>query len=80
MSRHRFLSAGEPIRIARRGVRLLCSALDGQVRRRAVVEQTLRPVAAGTPGTVAFLGNSLAWFGNEPPFRSDLSLPLDSRL
>ena len=57
---------GEPIRITRRGVHLICAALDGQVRWRAVVDQTLGPVAAGVPGTVAFLGKSLAWFGNEP--------------
>ena len=57
---------GEPIRVCRRGVHLICSALDGQVRWRAVVEQKLGPLAVGTPGTVAFLGKSLAWFQNEP--------------
>jgi hypothetical protein len=58
--------SGEPIRITRRGVHLICAALDGQVRWRAVVDQPLGPVAAGVPGTIAFLGKSLAWFGNEP--------------
>ena len=59
--------AGEPIRISRRGVHIICAALDGQVRWRAVVDQPLGPLAAGTPGTVVFLGKSLAWFQNDRP-------------
>ena len=39
--------AGEPIRISRRGVHMICAALDGQVRWRAVVDQPLGPLAAG---------------------------------
>ena len=62
--------AGEPIRISRRGVHLICAALDGQVRWRAVVDQTLGPLAVGMPGTVVFLGKSLAWFQNEPRLAS----------
>ena len=57
--------AGEPIRISRRGVHLICAALDGQVRWRAVVDQPLGPLAAGTPGTAVILGKSLAWFRND---------------
>ena len=44
--------AGEPIRISRRGVHIICAVLDGPVRWRAVVDQPLGPLAAGTPGTV----------------------------
>ena len=54
--------AGEPIRISRRGVHIICAALDGQVRWRAVVDQPLGPLAAGTPGVAVMLGKSLAWF------------------
>ena len=59
--------AGEPIRISRRGVHIICAVLDGQVRWRAVVDQPLGPLAAGTPGTAVLLGKSLAWFQNEQP-------------
>ena len=61
--------AGEPIRISRRGVHIICAVLDGPVRWRAVVDQPLGPLAAGTPGTVVLLGKSLAWFQNEPACR-----------
>ncbi len=57
--------AGEPIRISRRGVHIICAVLDGRVRWRAVVDQPMGPLAAGTPGTVVLLGKSLAWFQNE---------------
>ena len=56
-----------PIRISRRGVHLICATLDGQVRWRAVVDQPLGPLAAGMPGTVVFVGKSLAWFQNDRP-------------
>jgi hypothetical protein len=59
--------AGEPIRISRRGVHIICAVLDGPVRWRAVVDQPLGPLAAGTPGTVVLLGKSLAWFANDDP-------------
>jgi hypothetical protein len=57
--------AGEPNRISRRGVHIICAALDGQVRWRAIVDQPLGPLAAGIPGTAVLLGKSLAWFQNE---------------
>ena len=59
--------AGEPIRISRRGVHIICAVLDGPVRWRAVVDQPVGPLAAGTPGTVVLLGKSIAWFQNEQP-------------
>ncbi len=57
---------GQPVRISRRGVHLICAALDGRVRWRSVVDEPFGPLAASTPGTVVLLGKSLAWFKNEP--------------
>jgi hypothetical protein len=59
--------AGEPIRISRRGVHLIAAALDGRVRWRAVVDQPLGPLAAGTSGVAIMLGKSLAWFPHHHP-------------
>jgi hypothetical protein len=56
--------AGEPLRISRRGVHIICAYLDGRVSWRAVTDQPLGPLAVGTAGTAAFLGKSLAWFHN----------------
>ena len=47
--------AGTPLRISRRGVHLICAALDGRVRWRAVVDQPLGPLAAGSPGAAVLL-------------------------
>jgi hypothetical protein len=55
--------AGEPLRIARRGVHLICSGLDGRVKWRSVVDQPSGPLAAGTSGAAVLLGTSLAWYG-----------------
>ena len=41
---------GEPLRITRRGVHLICAALDGRVRWRAVAEEPLGPFVAGRAG------------------------------
>jgi hypothetical protein len=57
--------AGEPIRVSRRGVHLICAALDGRVRWRTVADQPLGPLAVGTPGSAVILGKSLAWFENQ---------------
>ena len=57
--------AGVPIRISRRGVHIICAALDGQVRWRAIADQPLGPLAVAMPGTVVLLGKSLAWFQND---------------
>lgn len=53
---------GEPRRIARQGVHLICSDLDGRVRWRAVCEESVGPVAACSLGVAALVGRSLAWF------------------
>jgi hypothetical protein len=56
---------GEPLRIARHGVHLICASFDGRVQWRCVVDQPSGPVAAGTAGTAALLGKSLAWFKSD---------------
>jgi len=53
---------GELRRIARQGVHLICSDLDGRVRWRAVCDEPLGPVSVGTSGVAAMIGRSLAWF------------------
>ena len=53
---------GEPLRISRRGVHLICAMLDGRVRWRAVAEETLGPFTAGRAGVAILIGQSLAWF------------------
>jgi len=58
---------GEPVRISRRGVHLICASLDGRVRWRSVVDEPFGPLAAGVQGTAVVIGKSLAWFKNQPP-------------
>jgi hypothetical protein len=53
--------AGEPIRVSRKGVHLICAGLDGRIRWRAVTEES-GPFAAGPTGVAALIGQSLAWF------------------
>ncbi len=53
---------GEPLRVARQGVHLICSDLSGRIAWRAVADAALGPVAAGTSGVAAMIGKSLAWF------------------
>jgi hypothetical protein len=53
---------GEPRRISRQGVHLICSDLDGRVRWRSVCHEPLGPVAVGRSGVAALIGRSLAWF------------------
>jgi len=60
-------AAGEALRVAKGGVHLICSTLDGRVVWRAVVGGTLGPLAAGRPGVAVMVGRSLAWFGDRPP-------------
>jgi hypothetical protein len=62
---------GKPIRVSRRGVHLICAALDGRVRWRSVVDEPLGPLAAGPPGTAVLIGKSLAWFKNQLPLTRD---------
>jgi hypothetical protein len=59
--------SGVPLRFSRRGVHLICAALDGRVKWRAVVDQPLGPLAVGSAGVAVLLGRSLAWFPNERP-------------
>jgi hypothetical protein len=53
---------GEPRRVSRQGVHLICSDFDGRVRWRAVCDQPIGPVAVGSGGVAALIGRSLAWF------------------
>ncbi|MGO9916854.1 MAG: hypothetical protein ACLQIB_19415 [Isosphaeraceae bacterium] len=62
---------GEPVRISRRGVHLICASLDGRVRWRSVVDEPFGPLAAAAQGTAVLIGKSLAWFKNQPPSTRD---------
>jgi hypothetical protein len=53
---------GEPVRVSRRSVHLICTALDGRVRWRTVGDEVLGPFAAGSAGIAILIGRSLAWF------------------
>ena len=53
---------GEPLRISRRGVHLICTVLDGRVRWRTVGDEALGPFAAGPAGVAILIGRSMAWF------------------
>ena len=55
---------GVPLRVSRRDVHLISAALDGRVLWRAIVDQPIGPLAAGTAGAAVILGRSLAWFPN----------------
>src|SRR5262249_30195552 len=59
--------SGLPLRVSRRGVHLICAELGGRVQWRAVADQPLGPMAAGSPGVAILLGRSLAWFQNAAP-------------
>ncbi len=59
-------SSGAPVRITRRGVHLISTAIDGRVRWRAVLDKPMGPLAAGSTGVALMLGRSLAWFPNRP--------------
>jgi hypothetical protein len=56
---------GEPWRVSRQGVHLICSDLNGRVRWRAVAEQPLGPLAVGSAGVAVLIGRSLAWFSSD---------------
>ncbi len=56
---------GRPVRVNKRGVHLICSAFDGRVRWRAVVDQPPGPMACSSSGVALLLGRSLAWFQDE---------------
>lgn len=58
---------GEPVRIARQGVHLICSDLGGRVAWRAVADRPIGPIAAGRAGVAAMVGRSLSWFSSETP-------------
>jgi hypothetical protein len=62
---------GDILRISRRGVHLICAALDGRVRWRSVVDQPFGPLAASPYGAAVLIGKSLAWFKNRPPTTRD---------
>ena len=53
---------GEPRRVFRQGVHLICSDLDGRVRWRAICDEPIGPFAVGQTGVAALIGRSLAWF------------------
>ena len=53
---------GEPRRVTRHGVHLICSELDGRVRWRAVCNEPIGPVAVGVAGVAVMIGRSLSWF------------------
>jgi hypothetical protein len=58
---------GEPWRVNRHGVHLICSDLSGRVRWRTVADDPLGPFAVGAAGVAILIGRSLAWFQAEPP-------------
>jgi hypothetical protein len=58
---------GQPLRVARQGVHLICSDLGGGVAWRAVAEATIGPLAAGRDGLAVLIGKSLAWFQSARP-------------
>lgn len=53
---------GQPVRVTRKGVHLICATLDGRIRWRAVSDETLGPFTAGLAGVAILIGQSLAWF------------------
>lgn len=53
---------GEPRRISRQGVHLICSDFDGRVRWRAVCNEPIGPIAVGRGGVSTLIGRSLSWF------------------
>jgi hypothetical protein len=53
---------GEPWRVTRQEVHLICADLAGRVLWRAVADQALGPFAVGQSGVAALIGKRLAWF------------------
>lgn len=66
---------GQVRRIARQGVHLICTELNGRVLWRAVTDEPLGPLAAGPAGAAALLGRSLAWFADSGPDADSTDLP-----
>jgi hypothetical protein len=61
-------AGGEPWRVTRQGVHLICAELSGRVLWRTVANEPLGPFAAGQAGVAALIGRSLAWFrAGAPP-------------
>jgi hypothetical protein len=54
--------SGEPWVVARQGMHLICTDLDGRVNWRAVAEAPLGPIAASWTGVAVMIGRSRAWF------------------
>ena len=59
---------GEPWRVTRQGVHLICAEFSGRVLWRTVADEPLGPFAVGQTGVAALIGRSLAWFraGDQP--------------
>jgi hypothetical protein len=53
---------GEPWRVTRQGVHLICADLSGRVLWRTVADEPLGPFAVGRTGVAVLIGRSLAWF------------------
>jgi hypothetical protein len=56
---------GQPLRVVRQGMHLICSDLKGRIEWRVVADDPLGPLAGGPPGVAAIVGRSLAWFPSE---------------
>ncbi|MDB5352967.1 MAG: hypothetical protein JWN86_4214 [Planctomycetota bacterium] len=61
-------SDGEPLRISKQGVNLICADLGGRVRWRSVAEVAIGAWGTSASGVAVMLGRDLAWFG--PPGRA----------
>jgi hypothetical protein len=57
--------AGEPRRVTRQGVHLICADFSGRVSWRTVADEPLGPFAVGVTGVAALIGRNLAWFQGE---------------
>jgi hypothetical protein len=57
---------GEPWRVTRQGVHLICADFAGRVRWRTVADAPLGPFAVGQTGVAVLIGRNLAWFAAEP--------------
>jgi hypothetical protein len=53
---------GEPWRVTRQGVHLICADLSGRVLWRTVADEPLGPFAASGSGVAILVGRALAWF------------------
>lgn len=58
---------GQPLRVARQGVHLICGDFGGRIAWRAIAEGALGPVAAGSSGVAVLIGKAVAWFPVNPP-------------